>query len=224
VEELRASRAGLAEAERVAGIGSFERDLVTGVVSVSDGLLAIYGRSADTFNVSLDSRLQHVHPDDEARVRETIERAIAERSSYIVEFRTIRKDGRVRDVRAHADVMVDTTGQPTRVVGVAEDITDAKLTKEALRSTSAELAHHANELQQLALASANEQPAIPYAPLSARQLEIMQLVAQGLTNAAIGERLQLTEGTIKWHIRQILTKTNSRNRAEAIAHVLGTPT
>ncbi len=64
---------------------------------------------------------------------------------------------------------------------------------------------------------------MPHASLTARQFEIMRLVAQGLTNAAIGERLFLTEGTIKWHVRQIMAKTNSRNRAEAIARILGTP-
>jgi DNA-binding NarL/FixJ family response regulator len=51
---------------------------------------------------------------------------------------------------------------------------------------------------------------LPYrTPRSARQLEILRLIAQGLTNAAIGERLVVTEGTIKWHVRQILAKTNS---------------
>ncbi|MGO9903584.1 MAG: LuxR C-terminal-related transcriptional regulator [Solirubrobacteraceae bacterium] len=39
----------------------------------------------------------------------------------------------------------------------------------------------------------------------------------------MAERLFLASGTVKWHISQILTKTNSRNRAEAIARVLGTP-
>ena len=54
-------------------------------------------------------------------------------------------------------------------------------------------------------------------------LEILRLIAQGLTNAAIAERLVVTEGRIKWHVKQILTKTNSTNRAEAVARVLGTP-
>jgi len=51
----------------------------------------------------------------------------------------------------------------------------------------------------------------------------MQLVAQGLTNAAIAERLFVTEGTVTWHVKQILTKTASSDRAEAVARVLGTP-
>ncbi len=221
-DELRASRTRLAEAERIAGIGSWEHDLATDRVAFSDGMLQIYRLPADEWNGTFETARGLVYPADREHVKETIDRAIVERSSYTIEYRAIRADGRVRNLRSHGDVVVDDTGEPIRVVGIVEDITDAKLTQEALTSTSAELTRRANELQQIALRSANEPPNVPHAPLTARQLEIMQLIAQGLTNAAIAERLFLTEGTIKWHVRQILTKTNSTNRAEAIARVLGT--
>jgi PAS domain S-box-containing protein len=221
--ELRASRARLTEAERIAAIGSWEQDLSDDSVAFSDGLLAIYGLSADQFDGTFEAARGLVNPEDQALVRQALGRAIAERSSYSVEYRAIRADGRVRHLRGYGDVVVNDNGQPIRVVGVVQDITDAKLTQEALQSTSAELARRANELQQLALRTAPEPCDIPHAPLSARQLEIMRLVAEGLTNAAIGERLFITSGTVKWHISQILTKTNSRSRAEAIAHILGTP-
>jgi DNA-binding NarL/FixJ family response regulator len=91
------------------------------------------------------------------------------------------------------------------------------------RNTSTDLEHRANELQQLALRTSTEPQATPHAPLTSRQLEILRLIAQGLTNAAIGERLVVTEGTIKWHVRRILAKTNSTNRTEAVAGVLGAP-
>jgi len=46
----------------------------------------------------------------------------------------------------------------------------------------------------------------------------VELIAQGMTNAAIAQQqLVFTEGAIKWHVKQILAKTNSANRAEAIA-------
>jgi DNA-binding NarL/FixJ family response regulator len=102
-----------------------------------------------------------------------------------------------------------------------QDITEVKLAQEALQSTSDDLERRANELQQLALRTATEPAAIPHAPLTSRQLEILRLIAQGLSNAKIAEQLVVTEGTIKWHVRQILAKTNSTNRAEAVARVLG---
>jgi DNA-binding NarL/FixJ family response regulator len=104
-----------------------------------------------------------------------------------------------------------------------QDITDARLAQEALQSTSADLERRATELQQLALLVATQPPATPHAPLTPRQLEILRLVAQGHTSAAIAARLFVTEGTIKWHVKQILAKTNSATRAEAVARVLGRP-
>ena len=135
----------------------------------------------------------------------------------------IRADGRVHTLRSRGEVVVDDSGEPIRLVGIAQDITDAKLAQEALQSTSADLERRATELQQLALRTATEPQPTPHAPLTPRQLEILRLIAQGLTNAAIAERLVVTESTVKWHVKQILAKTASANRTEAVARVLGTP-
>jgi DNA-binding NarL/FixJ family response regulator len=172
---------------------------------------------------SFDAASKRVYPDDRELATQTLQRAIAERSSFTLELRAIRSDGRVRTLRSQGEVVVDDTGEPIRVVGIVQDITDAKLAQEALQNTSTDLEHRANELQQLALRTSTEPPATPHAPLTSRQLEILRLIAQGLTNAATGERLIVTEGTIKWHVRQFLAKTNSTNRTEAVARVLGSP-
>jgi PAS domain S-box-containing protein len=220
-DELHHSREQLAEAERVARIGSLEWDLTTDHTTWSDGLLALHGLTREEFNPSPAGADQHVYPEDRARVRQTLDRAIAERSLFTLEYRAIRADGRVRTVRCHGEVVVDPAGEPVRVVAIVQDITDAKLAQEALQSTSADLERRATELQELALNVTDPDPL--HAPLTSRQLEILRLVAQGHTSAAIAERLFVTEGTIKWHVKQILAKTNSATRAEAVARVLGTP-
>lgn len=219
-DELRRSREQLAEAERVARTGSLEWDLTTDHTTWSDGLLAIYGLTHEQFDPT-PAADQRVYPEDRERVRQTLERAIADRSSFTLEYRGVRGDGRVRTLRSHGEVVVDPTGEPIRVVVIVQDITDAKLAQEALQSASADLERRATELQQLALNVA--EPDTLHAPLTARQLEILRLIAHGHTNAAIAQQLFVTEGTIKWHVKQILAKTNSSNRAEAIARVLGTP-
>lgn len=53
--------------------------------------------------------------------------------------------------------------------------------------------------------------------LSAREIEVIALMAEGLTNAQIGRKLTITEGTVKSHVKRILRKTSSSNRAEAVA-------
>jgi LuxR family maltose regulon positive regulatory protein len=54
-------------------------------------------------------------------------------------------------------------------------------------------------------------------PLSQRELEILQLIAQGLSNREIGERLFLALDTIKGHNRKIFGKLQVQSRTEAIA-------
>lgn len=46
----------------------------------------------------------------------------------------------------------------------------------------------------------------PLAALSAREREVLSLMAEGLSNAGIGRRLWVTEGTVEKHVRSILTK------------------
>ena len=60
-------------------------------------------------------------------------------------------------------------------------------------------------------------------PLSQRELEILQLLAKGLSNRTIGERLFLALDTVKRHNRRIFDKLQVESRTEAIAraHELG---
>lgn len=57
--------------------------------------------------------------------------------------------------------------------------------------------------------------------LSARQVEIMELIARGSTNGDIAGELFLAEKTVKNHVNQILARLCVRNRAEAVALWLG---
>ena len=60
-------------------------------------------------------------------------------------------------------------------------------------------------------------PALPDG-LSVREVEILDLVAQGLSNREIGARLYISEHTAANHIRSILRKTSCANRTEAASY------
>ena len=52
---------------------------------------------------------------------------------------------------------------------------------------------------------------------TAREIEVLQLVADGLVNREIGQKLFLSEETVKSHVRHLLAKLQARSRAHAVA-------
>ena len=52
---------------------------------------------------------------------------------------------------------------------------------------------------------------------TAREVEVLQLVADGLVNREIGQKLFLSEETVKSHVRHLLAKLQARSRAHAVA-------
>ena len=65
-----------------------------------------------------------------------------------------------------------------------------------------------------------DRPAPPPAGLSAREVEVLRLVAQGLSNAAIAQRLFLSPRTVKSHVANIYGKLGVDNRAAATRYAL----
>lgn len=101
-----------------------------------------------------------------------------------------------------------------------------RTTKEATRSALADLENLQSQLktireeirqQSRQPQSLAAKPQYPGSPLSARELEVLQLVSQGLINRQIAEQLFITERTVKFHLTAILSKLNAQTRTEAAA-------
>jgi PAS domain S-box-containing protein len=136
-ERVRAERAlarreaQLAEAERLAHFGSWERDLPTGRLTWSDELYRIYGLEPREIPASFEAFLHHVHPDDTERVRAINEAAIRSGQSFEYQARILRPNGEVRHYHSRGAVLRDASGRPSRVVGVVQDATERMRAEEA---------------------------------------------------------------------------------------------
>ncbi|HXQ88317.1 MAG TPA: PAS domain-containing protein [Solirubrobacterales bacterium] len=219
-EESERSRTRLAEAERIARLGSWEWDIPSNRLTCSEGLFAIYGITAEDFDGHYEpSNTQYIHPDDRAQVEREMERAVETGAPVDIEYRIIRPDGRVRRLHSRAELTADAAGHPLRLTGTAQDVTELRAAAEVLHQTASDLGRRAAELHGFPGSPRNADLG---KLLSSRQLEILSLVAEGLSNGEIASRLYLTESTVKWHVRKILRALGVANRAQAVARYLST--
>lgn len=121
---LAASEALLAEAEELAGAGSFERDLNTGSVVWSAGIYRVLGLPPDSRPPSLQEAVKLLHPDDRPAIQASYERIVREREPQFCEqLRVLRPDRSERIVELRGKVIFDDFGDAERVVGTARDVT-----------------------------------------------------------------------------------------------------
>ena len=56
--------------------------------------------------------------------------------------------------------------------------------------------------------------------LTPREMDVLRLLAQGLSNRKIGERLSINERTVKYHVAAILAKLEAANRTDAVMRAI----
>jgi PAS domain S-box-containing protein len=131
---LRRSREHLRMAVEGGGLGTWERDLITGRTVWNDLLYDILGRDVGR-PITSETFFEYIHPDDLAGVREHLEKTFRNEDAFRDEFRIVREDGQVRWMAAFGRIQRDGTGQPIRMAGINFDITDRKHIERQLRES-----------------------------------------------------------------------------------------
>lgn len=137
---LRASERALAEAQRIAGVGSWTWDLQGDRLEFSPQLCRMYGLDPESFDGSFDTVMARVHPDDHQQVADLVEQARANPHVVEAEHRVVHPDGKVVWLRGRGQVERAPDGTPLRMHGTGLDITDSRRTAEQLRALAVRLA------------------------------------------------------------------------------------
>jgi PAS domain S-box-containing protein len=138
---LRRSRENMAQAQQIAAIGSFERNLITKKTEWSDEIYRILGLEKSKVAPNYQAVLDLVHPEDRERfiaARTASEQGLA---TGTLEFRIIRPDGAVRTIRRDNGVVLDEEKRPIRFYGSYQDITDRRAAETRERELERQLLH-----------------------------------------------------------------------------------
>ena len=180
--KLDEGRTQLAEAERLADVGSWVWEIPEGRVIWSDQLSSIYGRRPEHVEGTFEDFLQQVHQDDRTRVQTQFSQALVSGQTFQSDMRIIRPEGEVRYLRTCGEMIRDGTGIARRMLGASQDVTDLKQTEHALEK--AEKAYHTlvERVRDYATRNVNErretQTALEQAREQLAQSQKMEAVGQ----------------------------------------------
>ena len=132
-EELKGATQRLQLAVSSGHLGIWDWDIVNDVLVWNERMYELYGVSKDTFKRSRETWEKCLHPDDLALALEETRAAFSGEKEYDFEFRILRPDGETKFIKTNGKVIRDEAGNPIRLIGMNQDITDRKHMEEQLR-------------------------------------------------------------------------------------------
>ena len=133
-------------------LGSFELERETGLMRCTPQCKANHGQQPDTTPSSYSGLIDMIIPDDRAGVEQAITYAFDTQTIYHVEYRVFWPDGSLHWIRASGQPVYSPDGQPTRMVGITQNITAQRIARKELERLVAErtqqLQESVNDLQR----------------------------------------------------------------------------
>jgi PAS domain S-box-containing protein len=131
-DRLRSSEARLSRAQRMANLGSWEQDLESGELQLSDDACRIFGTRPEESRTTMETLFSRVHPEDQVSVRETIQNASTRGGCSQIDHRIILPDGTERFLRQYIEPLGNDAGR-SRLLGTVQDVTEYKHLEEKFR-------------------------------------------------------------------------------------------
>ena len=133
MSDLTKSRETLADAQRLAGLSSWEWDLESNIVYWSKEIYARFGVPEESVNSNSDSFWNLIHPDDRDAVKEAFVAAIKAEKPYNQDYRIVLPNGATQIIHVQGRTEYDLDGRALRMHGTIQDITERKRTEEQIR-------------------------------------------------------------------------------------------
>jgi PAS domain S-box-containing protein len=130
-EALRESDHQMAEAQRLAHVGSWSWDIASDGLTWSEELFSIFGEDPKTFKPTYAEYLARVHPDDRDATAMGVMQCLQDGKPFSTQRRIHRSDGEVRTITSYGRLITDETGRPQRMFGACQDITESLKAEEA---------------------------------------------------------------------------------------------
>ncbi|MGK7921815.1 MAG: PAS domain-containing protein [Trichodesmium sp.] len=135
IEQLFMTQRKLIEAEKIAGIGSWEYDLTTGKIICSEQLCSLFGLASKSNFSTAEDYLKLVHPDDLPEIKQAIKLAINQGESYKFDQRICCPNGELKHILITGKPIFNEIGKIIKLFTTVLDITERKKIEIALRES-----------------------------------------------------------------------------------------
>ncbi|RYD57900.1 MAG: PAS domain S-box protein [Sphingobacteriales bacterium] len=133
IQKLQRSEELYKQAQALSHIGNWSWFIATNRITWSDELYNIFGIKNREENITYDRYISLIHPDDKSKLIDAIEHSLKTHQPYDLTHRILLDNGQIKVIHSKGEVLLSPEGQPFKIAGTGQDVTEKHYTEERLR-------------------------------------------------------------------------------------------
>jgi PAS domain S-box-containing protein len=135
-QRLRESETYLAEAQKLSQTGSWAWNPATGDIRYrSEMFCSVLGFDPSGPLPRFDEFVHHIHPDDQATLRERFDKIVRDKEDFELDYRIVHPEKGIRDIHIVGHAVLDRSGNLVEFIGTVIDVTERKSAEQALQKS-----------------------------------------------------------------------------------------